>query len=174
MSDSYYSYEDQDGFSVNYFEERGGKASSGITGIATCFGCTIPLVLIICGAVLVSDPQNKASIDGVRVAYYVVGFLSACGICCQLCCISFFQFLICFKCIKDVLVSDSDSISSKVVKDIGDNLIQTLQWLLSCWNLIGPIMLISLAGASASVNANIRQIGIISIVFGCLFVVLNV
>ena len=170
MSDGYWAADEDQGFSINYFEERGGKASSGITATATCFGCTIPIILIICGAILISDPTNKSSNDAVRIVYLVVGILSTIGICCQLCCISMFQVLICCKCFKDIAISDSDSISSKVIKDIGDNLIQTLQWCLSCWNLVGPIVLIACSHAIDTPYANEKQIGTVSIIFGCLII----
>jgi hypothetical protein len=151
---------------------QSGNVSSGLTATASCCGCVIPVTLIICGALLMSEPNNLSYRQGTTIAFSIIGGITLLFTFCQMCCISLFQCFLCFKCFRDLAVDESETISSRVVKDVGDNCVQLLQWCISFCNLIGPVVMIACAISLSAHDSNGHSIGIVSIVFGC-YVILS-
>eukprot|EP01080_Neovahlkampfia_damariscottae_P007034 gene7034-11199_t len=135
--------------------------SDGATVTLNCCSCLIPIALIVCGAILCSEPTQESNFTAIMSSQIAVKsaayrWLNSKG---------------CFDCFKYILMKmDRDDFSlAPVSASLNRWFIQCLQITFSCIHFVGPIMLIS-GGIALSVTpvteVVANNVGIASIVIG--------
>jgi hypothetical protein len=155
-------------YSLLKFESK--HVSDGATVTLNCCSFIIPITLIACGAVLVSNPSQNTNYQGILIAYFIIGSLTLISSLCQICCISLAQCGSLLNCCKYMLdVGDKDDFKlAPAAGYCNTYIIQWIQLCFSCIHIVGPIMLFSggIALSASPIAETANGVGIASIVIG--------
>eukprot|EP01080_Neovahlkampfia_damariscottae_P012127 gene12127-5618_t len=132
----------------------------------TCsfLGISIPLVLLICGIILVTT--ENVDIGAIQIVYIFLGLVSLVSYCCQICSISFIQLIQLLR----IFFDFGDGIERpKLIKRISQEITSIVGLFFTLFNIIGILMLLAGGIAFSGGNSSKNSIGISSIIIASLY-----
>eukprot|EP01080_Neovahlkampfia_damariscottae_P009276 gene9276-1363_t len=145
-----------------------GKTNMSLNSLCGCIACLTPFTLLMCGIILLVRDKS-AYIEGIRVAYLIIGTIGLFCFSFQLCCSCCMQ---CIQCLQICENFENDSQDSGIMsKFVCDFLASGCAIMLSLFNIVAPLMLLIGGILFYTPDYDIKGIGISSVVIACLTIV---